>query len=52
VHKNAATSMIAMLGHSELDIEVSDTGMETVKSDNCRGMSRNDRDANGVLAVM
>jgi len=44
--------MIAMLGHSELDIEISDTGMETVESNDCRGMSRNDRDTNGVLAVM
>ena len=41
-----------MLGHSELDTEVSDAGMKTVESDDCREMSRNDRDANGVLAVM
>jgi len=43
--------MIAMLGCSGLDMEVSDTGMETMESDNYRGMSRNDGDANGVLAV-
>jgi len=43
--------MIAMLGHSELDMEISDAGMETVESNDCRGMSRNDRDANGVLAM-
>jgi len=52
VHKNAAAPMIAMLGHSELDIEVSDAGMETVESDDCRGMSKKDGDANGVLATM
>jgi len=40
-----------MLGHSELDMEVSDTGMETVESDNYRGVSRKDGDANGLLAV-
>jgi len=44
--------MIAMLGHLELDMEVSDAGMETAESDDCRGMSKKDRDANGVLATM
>jgi len=41
-----------MLGCSELDIEVLDAGMETVESDDCRGVSKKDGDANGVLAVM
>jgi len=50
--KNAAAPMIAMLGHSELDTKVSDAGMETIESNDCRGMSRNDGDANGVLAIM
>ena len=49
--KNAAAPMIVMLGCSELDIEVSDTGMETTESDDCRGVSRKNGDANGVLAV-
>jgi len=44
--------MIAMLGHSKLDMEVSDAGMETAESNNCRGMSKKDRNANGVLAAM
>jgi len=44
--------MIAMLGCPELDTEVSDAGMETVESDDCRWMSKKDRDANGVLATM
>jgi len=51
VCKNAAAPMIAILGHSELDTEVSDAGMETVESDNCRKVSRRDRDTNGVLAA-
>ena len=51
-YKNTVAPIIAMLGHSELDIEVSDVGIETVESDNYRGMSRNDKDTNGVLAVM
>ena len=49
--KNAAAPMIAMLGHPELDTEILDAGMETVESDDCRGESKKDRDANGVLAV-
>ena len=44
--------MIVMLGHSELDTEVSDAGIETTESDDCRGLSKKDRDANGVLAAM
>jgi len=52
VHKNAIAQMIAMLGHLELDTEVSDVGMETAESNNCREMFRRDRDANGVLAAM
>jgi len=52
VRKNAATPMIAVLGHPELDMEVSDADMETAESDDCRGESKKDRDANGILAVM
>ena len=49
--KNAAAPMIIMLGHPELDMEVLDAGMETTESNNCRELSKKDRDANGVLAV-
>ena len=41
-----------MLGRLELDMEVSDAGMETAESDDCRGVSKKDKDANGVLAMM
>ena len=51
-HKNATAPMIVMLGCLELDTEVSDAGMETVESDDCRGVSKKDGDANSVLAVM
>jgi len=44
--------MIAMLGHSELDTEVLDTGMETAESNDCRGLFKRDRDANGILVMM
>ena len=50
--KNTAAPMIAMLGRSELDTEVSDAGMETMESNDYRGVSKKDRDTNGVLAMM
>jgi len=40
-----------MLDCLELDTEVSDAGMETVESDDCREMSRKNGDANSVLAT-
>jgi len=49
--KNAAAPIIVMLDRPELDTEVSDAGMETAESDDCRRVSKKDRDANGVLAV-
>ena len=52
VHKNAAAPMIVMLDRLELDMEILDVGIETVESNDCRGMSKKDGDANGVLAVM
>ena len=52
VYKNAAAPMIAMSGYSELDMDVSDAGMETAESNNCSEISRNNGDANGVLAAM
>ena len=44
--------MIVMLGHSELDMEVSDANIETMESNDCRGVSEKNGDANGVLATM
>ena len=41
-----------MLSYSKLDTEVSDAGMETTESSNCREMSRSDRDVNRVLAAI
>jgi len=48
---NATASMIAMLGYSEVDTGVSDIGVETMESDNCREVSGDDKDVNGVLAA-
>ena len=52
MHKNAAVPMIVMLDHLELDTEVSNAGMETVGSNDCKGMSRKNGDANGILAMI
>ena len=51
MHKNTIVSMIVMLDCSEVDMEVSDTGTETVESSGCREVSGDDGDANGVLAA-
>ena len=50
-HKNAVVPMIVMLGYSELDTEVSDAGMETMESDDCREVSKKDGDTNDMLAA-
>jgi len=44
--------MITMLGCLELDMEVSDVGMKPMESDDCREMSRKNRDTNGMLAAI
>jgi len=49
--KNTAILIIAILGHLKLDTEISDTDMETAESNDCRKMSRNDGDTNGMLAT-
>ena len=51
MRKNAAAPMIVMLGCSELDMEVLDVGMETMESNDCRGVSKRNGDANDMLAV-
>ena len=50
--KNATAPMIVMLGRSELDTEVSDAGIETTESGDCRRLSKKNRDANDVLVAM
>ena len=51
MYKNTVALMITMLGCLEVDTGISGTDMKTTKSNNCRGISGNDRDANGVLAT-
>jgi len=52
VCKNATAPIIAMLDHSGLDTEVSDADIETVESNDCKGVFRKDEDTNGILATM
>ena len=35
-HKNTTVPIIAMLDYLKIDIEISDTGMETTESNDCR----------------
>ena len=44
--------MITMLGHLEMNIEVLDAGMETTESNDYREVSKDDGDANSVLATI
>jgi len=49
IHMNTTAPM---LGHSEVDMEVSDTGMETTESDNYREISGDNGDVNGILTMI
>jgi len=49
---NVATSMIVILDYSKIDIEILGTDIETVKFDNCREVSGDDGDTNGILVVI
>jgi len=51
MHKNAAIPMIVMFSCLKLDMKISDADMETAESNDCREMSKKNKDANGVLAV-
>ena len=41
-----------MLSCLELNTEVSDAGIESMESNDCRGMSRSDGDTNSMLATI
>ena len=40
-----------ILDHLEINTEVSDTGIETTESNDCKEVLENNRDTNGVLAT-
>ena len=46
---NAAVPMIMMLDCSEIDMEISDVGIETTRFNDCREVSENNSDTNSVL---
>jgi len=48
--KNTIILLIAILGYSEIDTEISDIGMKIVGSSDCR--LGDNRDVNGVLVAM
>ena len=51
MHKNATALMIAMLDHSEIDIEILSVGMKTMESDDCREMLEDNGNVNRMLAI-
>jgi len=40
---NAVALIIMILSHLKIDMKVLDTNIENVKSNDCRGVSRNDK---------
>ena len=50
--RNAAVLIIIMLGHSKIDIEVSDIGIETIEINNCRELLKDNKNTNGILATI
>ncbi len=40
-----------MLGHSEVDMKISSTGMETMEFDDYKEMLEDNKDANRMLAI-
>jgi len=52
IYKNVVASIIAMLGCLEVDTEVLNTDIETVRFDNCRKMSRDNKNTNNMLVVI
>jgi len=51
-YKNAIVSIIAILDHLEIDIEVSNVGMKTIDSNDCKEMLKYDGDINSMLAAI
>ena len=52
VHMNAAALIIVMLDHSEVDMGVLDSGIETMESNDCKEVLEDNRDTNSMLAMI
>jgi len=50
--KNTTALIIVMLGHSEINTEVLDICVETIKFNDWRELLENDRNINGILAII
>jgi len=50
--RKVSTLIIVILNYSEVDIEVSEIGVETTKFSDCREMSGIDKVANSVLTII
>ena len=52
VHINAVALIIVMLDHSEVDMGVLDSGIETMESNDCKEVLEDNRDTNSMLAMI
>ena len=52
VCRNVTVLIITILDCSKIDMEVSDTGMETIGTNDCRELSEDDKNTNGILATI
>jgi len=52
MHKNTTALIIAILGYLEINTEVPDISIGTVRSNDYRKISGNDRYANSILAII
>jgi len=51
-YKNATAPMIAILDHLKVNTKVSDAGMKTMESDDCKEKLGDDGDTNSVLVII
>ncbi len=49
---NAVALIIVMLDHSEVDMGVLDSGIETMESNDCKEVLEDNRDTNSMLAMI
>ena len=52
MHKNTTALRITMLGCLEIDKKILDTNIKSMESNDCRKISRNNSNTNGMLAMM
>ena len=52
MYKNTIVLIIIISGCSEVNIKVSNANVKSVESNNCRKLSEDNKDLNGMLAMI